>query len=258
MNRYIKTLLYLIVTILIFGIFFYFIKDRNDSSDNNKGIIIISEDIIEENIKTDMKDVDKIKEKIKIVEKIPEKFLISVPFTSQSPFATWDEYHEEACEEASLVMVAYFLKNEKLSPEISEKEIQALIKFQIENYGDYKDGSAKDSVKLAEDFYGIENLEVVYDFSQEDLKKYLSLGNPIIIPAAGRLLGNPYFTPPGPLYHNLVLVGYNGDRIITNDPGTKRGEGYSYDADVLYKAIHDFTGKKENIEKGRKAMIIVK
>jgi len=96
------------------------------------------------------------------------------------------------------------------------------------------------------------------DLLEEDFKKYLSLGNPIIIPVAGQLLGNPYFTPPGPLYHNLVLVGYNGDRIITNDPGTKRGKGYIYDENVLYKATHDFTGKKENIEKGRKAMIIIK
>jgi len=262
MNKYIKTLLYFIGIILIFGTFFYFINNKNNSIDN-KEVEIINENIIEE-VK-DFNEVDSVKlereeREAKNVseEKILEKILIQVPFTVQAPFAIWDEYHEEACEEASLIMVAYFLKNKKLNPEISEQEIQALIKFQIESYGDYRDSSAKELVKLAKDFYGIKNLEAVYDFSQEDLKKYLSQGNPIIIPVAGRLLGNPYFKAPGPLYHNLVLVGYNGDRIITNDPGTKRGEKYSYDAGVLYRAIHDFTGKKENIEKGRKAIIIVK
>ena len=239
--------------ILLLGFWLRINTIEKKVQDEVNGLIKIEKEIFKEyeEVMTEEKSVQPEK-------KIPEKLLIQVPFAVQAPFAIWDEYHEEACEEASLIMVAYFLKNKKLSPEISEQEIQALIKFQIENYGDYKDSSAEELVKLAEDFYGIENLRVIYDFSKEDFKKYLSLGNPIIIPVAGQLLGNPYFTPPGPLYHNLVLVGYNGDRIITNDPGTKRGEGYSDDADVLYKAIHDFTGKKENIEKGRKAMIIIK
>ena len=39
---------------------------------------------------------------------LPSKVSIEVPFTSQAPFANWDEYHEEACEEASIIMVKYF------------------------------------------------------------------------------------------------------------------------------------------------------
>ena len=112
-------------------------------------------------------------------------------------------------------------------------------------------------MKLAYDFYGLDILKVVYDFSKEDLEKYLSLGNPIIVPAAGRLLGNPNFKAPGPLYHNLVLVGYDGETIITNDPGTRKGEGYQYNLDVLYNAIHDFSGELNQIERGRKAMIVL-
>ena len=59
------------------------------------------------------------------------------------------------------------------------------------------------------------------------------------------------------LYHNLFLVGYDGDKIIANDPGTKRGESYKYEIDILYNAIHDFTGYLEDMEKGRKAMIVL-
>lgn len=190
-------------------------------------------------------------------KEIPEKILIDVPFTSQAPFAKWDAYHEEACEEASLVMLKYFLDKKSLNSETAEKEIQKMIEFQLANYGDYKDSSAEEIVKFAADFYGIKNLKVIYDFQKEDLKEYLSLGRPIIVPAAGRLLGNPNFTSPGPLYHNLVLAGYDGNAIITNDPGTRRGRSYRYNLDVLYHAIHDFPGKKEEIEKGRKAMIVL-
>lgn len=227
------------------------IKDYPEETEKNypaeKELIIISQE------ETD-RDYEKKEEPVKI----PDKIFIKVPFTSQAPFKNWDEHHEEACEEASLLMVKYFFDNKKLTPEIAEKEIQAMIDFQLKKYGDYRDSNAEEVVELAKDFYALENLQVIYDFSKDDLKKWLAKGKPIIVPAAGRLLGNPNFTYPGPLYHNLVLTGYTGEEIITNDPGTRQGENYRYNIDVLYEAIHDFPGKKEDIAKGRKAMIVMK
>jgi hypothetical protein len=190
-------------------------------------------------------------------EKLPANVLIDVPFTSQAPFGKWDVYHEEACEEASLGMIAYFLKNKKLTPTLAEKEIQALIAFEIKTTKKYEDSTADEVAKLGADYYGIKNLRVVYDFTSEDLKKYLAQKKPIIIPAAGRLLGNPNFKAPGPLYHNLVLIGYEGNMIITNDPGTRKGQNYRYDIKTLYDAIHDFPGDKNKIKTGRKAMIVL-
>lgn len=197
------------------------------------------------------------KKEVALEAKIPPRILIAVPFTTQAPFSVWDQYHEETCEEASLLMVQYFLQKKPLTKEIAERELQKMIAFQIKNYGDYMDSTAEELVKLAADFYDLKKLKVVYDFSSEDLKKELAKGNPVIVPAAGRLLGNPNFTAPGPLYHALVLVGYDGDTIITNDPGTRKGEGYRYDIDVLFNAIHDFPGDKNKIETGRKAMIVI-
>jgi len=187
----------------------------------------------------------------------PEKILIDVPFTSQAPFGKWDAYHEEACEEASLLMVAYFAQSKKLTPAIAEKEIQALIAYEIKNTEGYEDSTAVQTAKLGRDYYGLKNLRVVYDFTTKDLKEYLAKGKPIIIPVAGRLLGNPNFTAPGPLYHNLVLIGYDGNTIITNDPGTRNGQGYRYQIKTIYNAIHDFSGDKNKIETGQKAMIVV-
>ena len=47
-------------------------------------------------------------------------------------------------------------------------------------------------------------------------------GVPVLLPAAGRLLRNPYFSGQGPLYHMLVVKGYTRDgKIITDDPGTR-------------------------------------
>jgi hypothetical protein len=196
--------------------------------------------------------------KNQIVEKsIADKIFIKVPFSTQAPFANWDIFHEEACEEAALLMIKYYLDEKKLNPEIAEKEIQAMLDYEIKHYGKYEDSNAQEIVELARDFYGIKNLKVVYDFSLADLQTQLSLNKPIIVPAAGRLLGNPNFKSPGPLYHNLVLVGLDGKMIIANDPGTRNGEGYQYDATLLYEAIHDFPGDLNQIERGRKAMIIL-
>jgi len=188
---------------------------------------------------------------------LPKKVFINVPFTTQAPFATWDVYHEDACEEASVIMVKYFLDKKELTKEIAEDEIHRVIKFEMDNYGTYIDTNAEQMIDTASRFYGIKNMKAIYDFKKEDIKKYLAKGKPIIIPVAGRLLFNPNFKAPGPLYHALVMVGYDGDKIITNEPGTRKGKSYEYDIDLLYNAIHDFPGKKEDIEKGRKAMIVL-
>lgn len=192
---------------------------------------------------------------------LPVKVLIDVPFTSQAPLGMWDAYHEESCEETSLIMLKYFLDKKPLNPQIAEGEIQKMIAFEIQNYGDYKDTNMEKNVKIFNDFYGSpydgKKLKVIYDFQKDDLKKYLALGNPIIVPEAGQMLGNPNYTPPGPVYHNLVLVGYDGNTIITNDSGTRKGKSYRYSIDVIYNALHDFPGYGQDIKNGRKAMIVL-
>ncbi|MBU1911108.1 hypothetical protein KKG16_01695, partial [Patescibacteria group bacterium] len=90
------------------------------------------------------------------------------------------------------------------------------------------------------------------------IKEELIKGNPIIIPAAGRDLDNPYFSGEGPWYHMLVIKGYDKKRFITNDPGTRRGEGYKYEYSVLLNAVHDWTGIKEDIRNGDQIMLVIR
>ena len=78
----------------------------------------------------------------------------------------------------------------------------------------------------------------------------IAISNPIIIPAAGRDLHNPFFSGAGPFYHMLVVIGYSDNGFITNDPGTKQGEQYWYSSDVLLNALHDWIGVKELIATG--------
>ena len=190
-------------------------------------------------------------------DSIPEYINLAVPFTSQAPHANWDLPYKETCEEASLLMVARYKKSEVItSPEDADQEIWKLIEFQNNLFGDYKDTTAEQTAEIARKYYGFENTEVIYNFSIDDVKKELAAGNPVLVPAAGRQLGNPYFRRPGPLYHMLVIRGYTKDKFITNDPGTKRGEEFVYKYDDLLNAVHDWNGGE--VDSGRKVMIVVR
>ncbi|TSC65806.1 MAG: Uncharacterized protein G01um101477_330 [Candidatus Doudnabacteria bacterium Gr01-1014_77] len=194
---------------------------------------------------------------------IPEKFLIEVPFTSQSPFATWDEDENSACEEASLIMAWHWLKGDvigKIPPAQAEQEIRGLIAFENEKYGNSFDTSAKDTAQTFIDYYKNKNIKVKYDFTTNEIIEEISKGNIVIVPANGIALNNPNFKQPGPETHMLIVTGYdqNKKEFTTNDPGTRRGQDYIYTYDVLFNAIQDYpTGKHEPNNETRKAMLVV-
>jgi len=190
-------------------------------------------------------------------EALPTSINLAVPFTPQAPHANWDLPYQEACEEASLLMVVRYKKDELIaSAEDADQEILKLVEFQNTFLGDYKDTTAEETAEIARTYYGFDDTEVLYDPTIEDIKRELAEGNPVIVPAAGRQLPNPHFHSPGPLYHMLVIRGYTQDLFITNDPGTKRGEEFTYEYRDLLNAMHDWNGG--DVEGGRKVMIVVK
>lgn len=188
---------------------------------------------------------------------IPDKITLSVPFAPQAPHANWDALHEEACEEASLIMVHRYLEKQPLTLDEMEGDILAMIAWENRN-GYAHDVTAAEIAQIARDYYG-HSARVITgdDVTVDALKRELAAGNPVIIPAQGQFLGNPYFSGEGPPYHMLVLIGYRGDTFITNDPGTRRGQKYEYPADIIMNAIHDWTGDKETVRDGQKAVVIV-
>jgi hypothetical protein len=201
------------------------------------------------------------KETMEVVKEIiPPEVLLDVPFIVQAPNANWDLPYSEACEEASIMMVHNFLEGDILTTQDEMKEeIDSIIFWGDDQFGSFDTTAQTSSRYFTEKLgYNSDSIHVIYDMTINDLKAVLAEGYPVIVPAAGRELGNKYFQTPGPLYHMLVLVGYDGNEFITNDPGTKNGEGYRYNQEVLYNAIHDLTDDLEAITTGRKAMIVVK
>ena len=185
---------------------------------------------------------------------ISERVSLEVPFTVQAPFADWDDPYQEACEEASLLMVHSYLSEEELTDERANGELLALIAWETA-HGYPQDITLSQLAEIAASYYGY-SAQIIDNPSAKGIEEHIANGHPVIVPAAGRLLGNPYFSGAGPWYHMLVITGYDGKRFITNDPGTRRGEDYTYDYDVLLNAIHDWTGVKEEITDGEKRVLV--
>ncbi len=185
---------------------------------------------------------------------LPNSINLNVPFVVQAPFADWKMPYQEACEEASLLMVAGYLNGKKAyTQEEIKKEIDNLVVYQEKLYGSHKDLNLTETGELAKNYWQL-SYKIISDLDIDKIKSELSKGNPVIIPAAGRLLGNPNFRGEGPIYHMLVIKGYHNDYFITNDPGTKNGENYVYTTDKLLSAIADLV---ENALTGPKVGLIL-
>lgn len=190
-------------------------------------------------------------------EEVPDSFYLDVPFTAQAPHSNWDMPYQEACEEASLIMVHAYLRGEELNAEKADQQILELVKWESEN-GMKADVNAAETVQIAEEFYGLEAKAYYEDeVTIAKIKELISQGHPVILPVAGQLLGNPNFSGAGPPYHMIVLVGYDEENFISHDPGTRLGADYKYSIETIDNAIHDWTGSKNTIEEGRRAMIVV-
>lgn len=185
---------------------------------------------------------------------------LDVPFTSQAPYAVWDELHNEACEEAVVLMAYQYGQNgrrDKIPSSEADQKIKEMVNWQIQKLGVHKDLTAYEVVNyLAKEYLGLNKAEVK-DFSIEGIKKELSAGKPVIVPSAGRLLKNPNFKRPGPIYHMVVIVGYDEKNFVTNDPGTRNGYKYKYTFDRILNAAHNWAGSEGNIETGQRVYIVL-
>jgi hypothetical protein len=171
----------------------------------------------------------------------PSSANLAVPFASQAPFANWDVVHEDTCEEASILMVAKYFDGAttNLEPQAADDAMLAMVDAETKA-GLGASLTAAELGSFAESYFATLDAKVIEDPSIDEIKAYVQKGIPVIVPAAGRELGNPFYAGEGPLYHYFVIRGYDGDTFITNDPGTRRGENYTYSQSVIMSAMGDW------------------
>lgn len=194
---------------------------------------------------------------------IHNKVLINqVPFTTQAPFGDWaDQRQGDGCEEASVLMAIKWARGQSLTKDESLKEIINISNFLLKKYGEYRDTSLQNTVDwIFKDYFKYDKVTLVKDITVNDIIEELAKGNLVITAMNGQMMLNPNYRQPGPPRHMIVIRGYDPlmKELITNDPGTKNGELYRYDATLLYAAIRDYpTGYHEIITSIGKNMIVV-
>ncbi len=188
--------------------------------------------------------------------------LLTVPFTAQAPSGQWsDSRFQDACEEASAIMAIKWVQEESLSLTEATNLIEDISAHLLENYQEYRDSSAQDTIDwIFKDYFNYQAVSLQTITEAQELIDILASGRLIIAPMNGQALGNPFFTPPGPDRHMLVIRGYNFDtqEFITNDPGTRQGEAWAYPAKNFLSAIRDYpSGYKKEIKGIEKNIIVI-
>ncbi len=176
---------------------------------------------------------------------LPASVNLAVPFLSQAPTGNWALPYQEACEEASLIMVNAYEsgRTQAFSSTEGDAAIVALTNFSGNMFQGRTDTSAQETGEFGQAFFPHRAFIVAPVHSVQDIQRVLANGYPVIVPADGKALHNPHFHNGGPVYHMLVIKGYTADgRWIMNDSGTQYGANYLYDRDVLMNAIHDWNG----------------
>jgi len=177
----------------------------------------------------------------------PSTKQINVPFTSQAPEGNWAEPWQNACEEASIVMIQNFYENEQLTIDKARQQILDIFKLKKATAPASKDESMERVAEIINSGELIWKARVVNDPSLEAIKTELAANRPIIAPVYAPLLNNPNYVGAGPSYHVIVITGYDDvtSEFITHDPGTEAGKNYRYSYDSLLAALHDYLKNKD-------------
>ncbi|MDO8598659.1 MAG: C39 family peptidase, partial [bacterium] len=167
----------------------------------------------------------------------------------------------EFCEEAS-VFTLHLWKQRKRTPLADEldRSLKDIQEWETANLRTWEDTTAEETARVLREKFGYVQTWVVRGVTIETMKEELRKGRPLIVPAAGRELSSPYYKPPGPLYHMLVVIGYDEAtrEFITNDVGTNtKGAGFRFTYDDLYGAMGDWDIASGAPDTSKKVMIVV-
>ncbi|MFB6182285.1 MAG: C39 family peptidase [Candidatus Magasanikbacteria bacterium] len=188
-------------------------------------------------------------------KKMPKEINLNVPFIPQAPTGDWSQPWQDACEEAGVLMLDAYYKDYELSPVFAEDEIKKMVDWE-ENEKGWGDSIEIEKIADLIEYYVGKEAQIFENPTVDQIKRQVASGNPVLVVAYGKDIPNPYYTGDGPLYHVLIIKGYNESEFITNDPGTKRGKNFRYKYNEIMNVIHDWNGG--DVESGVSKMLTLK
>lgn len=180
-----------------------------------------------------------IKENPQVKEALPESLSIDMPFFTQAPHANWDYPWQEACEEASVLLVANLYLNMNLNTDTFNDELLRLVDWEMQHFGYYEHTTTEETLEMLQLNYNLD-AQIIENPTLEDIKVALNKGHLLIAPFDGKTLENPNFRNGGPKYHMSVIKGYDGDTLLVHDVGTRNGENFRYSWENIQLSLHDW------------------
>jgi len=177
---------------------------------------------------------------------LPPSLNLNVPFYSQAPLGNWGFPWQEACEEASMLLIAntYFQHNWNANQ--FNDQILKMVDWQKKKFGYYESTTVNEMQTTLSEFLKLDSI-VHENPTFEDIQTILNKGHLIVMPVAGKEVHNPNYKNGGPIYHVFMVKGYKENKkIITNDVGTRKGADYVYAWNVIENALHDHTTPIQN------------
>jgi hypothetical protein len=189
---------------------------------------------------------------------LPSSVLIKVPYTSQAPHNDWPS-HEDYCEAAALVMYAGYLhgdKRETIPPEEADRSMTQVIVWEREQYhSSHPDLTLDQMGETAAHFWQF--APVVMPADLDSVKRQLAAGHPVVIPvmthgAPGGQALSPHYGRAN-VYHVMLITGYDGSQVYTNDAGFMQGENQAYQWSVLESAMD---AQQPKLHQGRVMLVL--
>ena len=176
---------------------------------------------------------------------------LPVPFTPEAPDGLMVKPWNNACEEATLVMLDEYYAgktNDVIAKPVAKKLILNYINIENKIFGYNGNTDAKEMVKLANEYSKYFEARVVTNPTITQIKDELKAKRPVAALVYGFKLQNPriLFSRSGSYYHTFVIKGFDEKtkEFIVNDNGDlKKGLDLRYSYDTIMDALADYSHK---------------
>lgn len=170
---------------------------------------------------------------------------LPVPHIWEIPDGVWVRPWNNACEEASLMMVEEFYLGRK-EENVSGKEIKAkltpLFAWQDRVFGSNADSDSKRTARIINEYSSFEAI-IKQNPTLEEIKAELDAGHPVIsFHYAKGMNPDHRFRAGGSYYHVMVITGYDDatQEFMLNDSEFQNGLDYRYGYATIMDTLHDF------------------
>jgi len=261
MKKYL--IIFVTIILLVAGSYFYIDKISKKDLQNTEKKQEVQQS--PENKPAETQNLSEEKKDNQVLEPAKEKIKQNVPFMVQAPFGNWkNKIFQNGCEETAMIMASEWIKGTStISAGEAQDKIEKITAFEDKTFGYDTDTDIYDMQKIFQIYFNYQKIKTQENIKLDDIKNEIQRGNIVLVPTFGRALSNPNYTPPGPITHMLVIIGYDPSikKFITNDSGTRRGKDYQYSENVLFNAIWEYPSgpKLPDLPKGtlKKSMLVV-